>query len=88
MQLACHLSYPNAIQRIHSLAASSDERDRRLVDYLACNSGEHSTRHPHATNRAWRDACAAVAIGVVILGDKEKADEYKQYNADHVPDIV
>ena len=73
-----------------ALAASRDERDRRLVDYLgdlACNSGEHSTRH-HATNRAWRDACAAVAIGAVILGDKEKADEYKQYNADHVSDIV
>ena len=73
-----------------ALAASSDEHDRRLVDYLgdlACNSGEHSTRH-HATNRAWRDACAAVAIGAVILGDKEKADEYKQYNADHVADIV
>ena len=56
-----------------ALAASRDERDRRRVDYLgdlACNSGEHSTRH-HATNRAWRDACAAVAIGAVILGDKE-----------------
>ena len=50
-------------------------------------TGEHSTRH-HATNRAWRDACAAVAIGAVLLGDKEKADEYKQYNADHVADIV
>ena len=34
------------------------------------------------------DACAAVAIGAVLLGDKEKADEYKQYNADHVADIV
>ena len=73
-----------------ALSVSRDKPDRRLVDYLgdlACNSGEHSTRH-HATNRAWRDACAAVAIGAVILGDKEKADEYKQYNADHVSDIV
>ena len=24
----------------------------------------------------------------MILGDEEKADEYKQYNADHVSDIV
>ena len=43
-------------------------------DYLgdvACNAGEHSTRH-HATNRAWRAALAAVAVGEVILGDKEK----------------
>ena len=43
----------------------------------SCNAGEHSTRH-HATNRAWRAALAAVAIGPVILGDKEKADEYKK----------
>ena len=59
-------------------------------DYLgdvACNVGEHSTRH-HATNRAWRAALAAVAIGEVVLGDKEKAGEYKKYNEGHVPDIV
>jgi hypothetical protein len=54
---------------------------------LACNAGEHSTRH-HAANRAWRSALAAVAIGEVILGDKEKAGEYKKYNNGHVPDIV
>ena len=53
----------------------------------ACNAGEHSTRH-HATNRAWRAALAAVAVGEVILGDKEKAGEYKKYNEGHVPDIV
>ena len=40
----------------------------------ACNAGEHSTRH-HATNRAWRAALAAVAIGEVIIGDKKKAGE-------------
>ena len=59
-------------------------------DYLgdtACNSGEHSTRH-HATNRAWRAALAAVAIGPVLLGDKQEADKYKQYNTGHVPDLV
>ena len=59
-------------------------------DYLgdvACNVGEHSTRH-HATNRAWRAALAAVAVGEVVLGDKEKAGEYKKYNEGHVPDIV
>ena len=44
-----------------------------------CNVGEHSTRH-HAMNRAWRAALAAVAVGEVILGDKEKAGEYKKYN--------
>ena len=52
----------------------------------ACNSGEHTTRH-HATNRAWRDALAAVATGTVLLGDKQEAERYKQYNADHVPDM-
>ena len=49
--------------------------------------GEHSTRH-HATNRAWRDALAAVAIGAVDLGDKGEADKYKQYNAGHVADLI
>jgi hypothetical protein len=39
---------------------------------LACNAGEHSTRH-HAANRAWRSALAAVAIGEVILGDKAES---------------
>ena len=61
-----------------------------VPDYLgdvACNAGEHSTRH-HATNRAWRAALAAVAVGEVILGDKEKAGEYKKYNDGHVPDLV
>ena len=38
-----------------------------------------------ATNRAWRAALAAVAVGEVILGDKEKAGEYKKYNEGHVP---
>ena len=41
-----------------------------------------------ATNRAWRAALAAVAVGEVILCDKEKAGEYKKYNEGHVPDIV
>ena len=41
-----------------------------------------------AANRAWRSALAAVAIGEVILGDKEKAGEYKKYNNGQVPDIV
>ena len=53
----------------------------------ACNEGQHSTRH-HAVNRAWRDALAAVATGAVLLGDKQEADKYKQYNADHVPDLI
>ena len=53
----------------------------------ACNLGEHSRRH-HATNRAWRDALAAVATGTVILGDKQEADKYRQYNEGHVADII
>ena len=52
-----------------------------------CNEGEHSTRH-HATNRAWRDALAAVATGTVLLGDKQEADKYKKYNEGHVADLV
>ena len=67
------------------LLAAGEEPDY-LGDKL-CNEGEHSTRH-HATNRAWRAALAAVAIGPVILGDKEKADEYKKYNDGHVCDIA
>jgi hypothetical protein len=35
-------------------------------------------RRHHAANRAWRSALAAVTIGEVILGDKEKAGEYKK----------
>ena len=33
-------------------------------------------------------ALAAVAVGEVILGDKEKAGGYKKYNDGHVPDLV
>ena len=28
-----------------------------------------------------------MAVGKVILGDKEKAGEYKKYNEGHVPDL-
>jgi hypothetical protein len=68
---------------------SSPSGEPDYLGDLACNAGEHSTRH-HAANRArWRSALAAVAIGEVILGDKEKAGEYKKYNVDgYVPDIV
>ena len=68
-----------------ALAAGGEEPD--WLGDAACNSGEHTTRH-HATNRAWRDALAAVATGTVLLGDKQEAEKYKQYNKDHVPDIV
>ena len=40
------------------------------------------------TKRAWRSALAAVAIGEVILGDKEKAGETKKYIECHVSDLV
>ena len=46
------------------LAAAGQEPD--WLGDTACNSGEHSTRH-HATNRAWRDALAAVATGTMLL---------------------
>ena len=36
----------------------------------------------------WYAGCEWGAYIHLILGDKEKADEYKQYNADHVSDIV
>ena len=35
-----------------------------------------------------RRARRRVAVGEVILGDKEKAGEYKKYNDGHVPDLV
>ena len=82
-RLGLYLSSAKAANDTLSLAG-------KAPDYLgdaACNGGEHSTRH-HATNRAWRDALAAVATGTVLLGDKEEEAKYKQYNADHVPDIV
>ena len=31
---------------------------------------------------------SAVATGSVLLGDKQEAEKYKQYNADHVPDLI
>jgi len=68
-----------------ALLAAGQEPD--WLGDAACNSGEHSTRH-HATNRAWRDALAAVAIGTVLLGDKQEAGRYTQYNVGHVPDLV
>ena len=89
--------YVVALQRRLGLYISSARATNDAIlaaggepDYLgdlACNAGEHSTRH-HAANRAWRSALAAVAIGEVILGDKEKAGEYKKYNDGYVPDIV
>ena len=68
-----------------TLAAAGEEPD--WLGDASCNLGEHSRRH-HATNRAWRDALAAVAIGTVLLGDKQEADKYKQYNEGHVADII
>ena len=29
-----------------------------------------------------------MAIGRVLLGDKQEADKYKEYNTGHVPDLV
>ena len=29
-----------------------------------------------------------MATGTVLLGDKQEADKYKQYNAGHVPDLI
>ena len=68
-----------------ALAAAGEVPD--WLGDAACNDGEHSSRH-HAVNRAWRDALAAVATGAVLLGDKQEADKYKQYNTDHVPDLI
>ena len=68
-----------------TLAAAGEDPD--WLGDASCNLGEHSRRH-HATNRAWRDALAAVATGTVLLGDKQEADKYKQYNEGHVADII
>ena len=82
-RLGLHLSAAKAANE--ALAAAGEEPD--WLGDAACNTGEHSTRH-HATNRAWRDALAAVATGTVLLGDKQEAHKYKQYNDGHVADIV
>ena len=60
------------------MATAGEEPD--WLGDAACNTGEHSTRH-HATNRAWRDALTAVATGTVLLGDKQEAPKYKQFNS-------
>ena len=87
--LAVFSGSPSAENGLYLSSARSTNDDvleaGGVPDYLgdvACNAGEHSTRH-HATNRAWRAALAAVAVGEVILGDKEKAGEYKKYNDGH-----
>ena len=85
LQRRAGLFLSSALAPNEELAAAGQEPD--WLGDSACNAGEHSTRH-HATNRAWRAALAAVAIGPVILGDKENADAYKQYNVGHVPDII
>ena len=89
--------YTIALQRRFGLymgsargANSALEAADKTPDWLgdaACNEGQHSTRH-HAVNRAWHAALNAVATGTVLLGDKQEADKYKQYNAGHVPDLI
>ena len=90
MSSACCLSKPGIrakpSRRSDSLTSPSESECQCMASY-SCNGGEHSTRH-HATNRAWRDALAAVATGTVLLGDKAEADKYKQYNVGHVADLV
>ena len=78
--------YLSAAKAANDTLAAAGKTPDWLGD-ASCNLGEHSTRH-HATNRAWRDALAAVATGTVLLGDKQEAHKYKQYNEGHVADIV
>ena len=89
--------YTIALQRRFGLYIESARGENNALeaagnppDWLgdaACNEGQHSTRH-HAVNRAWHAALSAVATGTVLLGDKQEADKYKQYNAGHVPDLI
>ena len=71
-----------------AVAAHWPQASRLLV--ATCSLPARRRPVQRATNRAWRDALAAVATGSVLLGDKVKAeaDKYKQYNADHVPDVI
>ena len=78
--------YISAAKPANDALATAGERPDWLGDAM-CNAGEHSTRH-HAVNRAWRDCLAAVAVGPVLLGDKQEADRYKQYNSGHVADLI
>ena len=81
--------YTIALQRRFGLYIESARGENNALeaagnppDWLgdaACNEGQHSTRH-HAVNRAWHAALSAVATGTVLLGDKQEADKYKQYN--------
>ena len=78
--------YLSAARAAYDSLQQAGETPDYLGDKL-CNGGQHNTRH-HATNRAWHRALSAVAIGPVLLGDKEQAEQYKQYNKGHVPDLV
>ena len=68
----------------------AEERDGMDVDRLGdglANAGEYSRRH-NACLRAIRDMIAAVAIGQVVLGDKEDAARTAFLNEGHVVDIA
>jgi hypothetical protein len=61
-----------------------------IVDYLGddiANQGEHTRRH-NAVVRAWYNVLAAVAVGPVVLGDKEKPENTVIFNDGHVADLV
>ena len=58
----------------------------RLGDDLA-NAGEYTRRH-NACLRAIRDMVAAVAIGQLVLGDKEDAARTAFLNEGHVVDLA
>lgn len=62
------------------------ERVDRLADGLA-NSGEYNRRH-NAACRGLHSAISAVAVGPVLLGDKERPEATAHLNSDHVLDVA
>jgi len=78
--------------QLSEAAAVCDAEERaglavdRLGDDLA-NAGEYSRRH-NACLRAIRDMVAAVAIGQIVLGDKEDAARTAFLNEGHVVDVA
>ena len=73
-----------------SWSESSDSDEDVVLDRKGdkfANGGEYNRRH-HKTNRATRDAMAAVAIGSVVQGDKDAKDKTSYINETGVPDLV
>ena len=73
-----------------SAVCDAEERDGSVADRQGddlANAGEYTRRH-NACLRAIRDMIAAVAIGAVVLGDKEDLARTAMLNEGHAVDVA